>query len=33
MPQRRGGRGRKRELIEKTCDEKGLRVLNRMVTE
>src|SRR5207245_2419694 len=24
---------RKRELIEKTCDEKGLRVLNRMVTE
>ena len=24
---------RKRELIEKACDEKGLRVLNRMVTE
>lgn len=24
---------RKRELIEKACDDKGLRVLNRMVTE
>ena len=24
---------RKRELIEKACDEKGLRILNRMVTE
>jgi len=24
---------RKREMIEKACDEKGLRVLNRMVTE
>jgi ribosomal protein L32E len=24
---------RKRELIEKACEEKGLRVLNRMVTE
>ena len=24
---------RKRELIEKTCDDKGLRVLNRMVTQ
>jgi len=24
---------RKRELIEKACDEKGLRVLNRMVTK
>ncbi|HYM39903.1 MAG TPA: 50S ribosomal protein L32e [Thermoplasmata archaeon] len=24
---------RKRELIEKSCDDKGLRVLNRMVTE
>ena len=24
---------RKRELIEKACDAKGLRVLNRMVTE
>jgi large subunit ribosomal protein L32e len=24
---------RKRELIEKVCDDKGLRVLNRMVTE
>lgn len=24
---------RKRELIEKACDERGLRVLNRMVTE
>jgi len=24
---------RKRELIEKACDDKGLRILNRMVTE
>jgi large subunit ribosomal protein L32e len=24
---------RKREMIEKACDEKGLRILNRMVTE
>ena len=29
----RGVGSRKREMIEKACDDKGLRVLNRMVTE
>jgi large subunit ribosomal protein L32e len=29
----RGVGARKREIIEKACDDKGLRVLNRMVTE
>jgi len=29
----RGVGARKREIIEKSCDDRGLRVLNRMVTE